>query len=57
MFADSAVVGSDQVSDDGYVIDREKSYLRIPLYFTLGLITLIIITALIILLKVKKSSS
>lgn len=57
MFSDSAVVGSDQASDDGYVIDKEKSYLRIPLYFILGLITLIIITALIILLKVKKSSS
>ena len=57
MFGDSEVVKTDQVYDDGYVIDEEKAYLRIPLYFTLGLVAFVIITGLIILLKVKKSTS
>jgi len=57
MFADSSAIGSDYVSDDGYVIDKQKSYLRIPLYFTLGLAALVIIAGLIIIFKVKKPSS
>jgi hypothetical protein len=56
MFADSVAVKSDQVSD-GYVVDEKRSYLKIPLYFTLGLVTLIILTGLIILYKVKKNQS
>ena len=56
MFADSSVVKSDPASD-GYVVDEKKTYLKIPLYFTLGLAALVIIAGLIIIFKVKKPSS
>jgi hypothetical protein len=56
MFSDSVAVKSDQVSD-GYVVDEKGSFLKIPLYFTLGLVTLIIVIGLIILFKVKKKPS
>ena len=56
MFADSSAVKSDPASD-GYVVDEKKTYLKIPLYFTLGLAALVIIAGLIIIFKVKKPSS
>jgi len=56
MLADSVVVKSNQVSD-GYVVDEKRSYLKIPLYFTLGLVIVIIVIGLIILLKVKRNPS
>ena len=56
MLADSLVVKSNQVSD-GYVVDEKRSYLKIPLYFTLGLVIVIIVIGLIILLKVKRNPS
>jgi hypothetical protein len=55
-FTDSLVVKSD-LDSDGYVVDKEKSYLKIPLYFTLVLVSLIIIISILILLKAKRSSS
>jgi hypothetical protein len=56
MLTDSVVVKSNQVSD-GYVVDEKRSYLKIPLYFTLGLVIVIIVIGLIILLKVKRNPS
>lgn len=55
IFTDSTIK-SDLVSD-GYVIDEQKSYLKITLYFILGLATLIVIIGLIILFNAKKKRS
>jgi len=55
MFPDS-ILKSGLVSD-GYVIDEKKSYLKVPLYFILGFVTLIITIVLILLFKAKKRIS
>jgi len=55
MFPDSTLK-SDSVSD-GYVIDKERAYLKSTLYFILGFVTIIIVIVLILLYKGKKRSS
>ena len=52
-FTDSLAVRSD-LDSEGYIVDNKGSYLRIPLYFTLSLIAIIITASLIILIKAKK---
>ena len=55
VFTDSTM--ESNLDSDGYIIDGEKSYLNVTLYFALGFIALIIFVILTLLLKAKKKTS